>query len=115
MNRRGFLGGLAGIFAAGFAPAAIGSGVLMPVRKVALPALNLVTPHFGILTAADIARESLVILEEQLNLSAVLNRDYEFYSGDQWTSEQQRLNRLNSGKTIRIAKPTRYFNKVSAH
>lgn len=33
-TRRGFLGGLAGVLAAGFAPAAIGSGVLMPVRQV---------------------------------------------------------------------------------
>jgi hypothetical protein len=33
-TRRGFL---AGILAAGFAPAAIGSGVLMPVRTIALP------------------------------------------------------------------------------
>jgi hypothetical protein len=33
-TRRGFL---AGILAASFAPAAIGSGVLMPVRKVAAP------------------------------------------------------------------------------
>lgn len=31
MQRRGFL---AGILAAGFAPAAIGSGVLMPVKKI---------------------------------------------------------------------------------
>jgi hypothetical protein len=34
-TRRGFLGGLAGVLAAGFAPAAIGSQVLMPVRKIA--------------------------------------------------------------------------------
>lgn len=34
MNRRDILTGLAGIFAAGFAPAAVGSGVLMPVRRV---------------------------------------------------------------------------------
>jgi hypothetical protein len=34
MNRRGFLGS---ILAAGYAPAAIGSGVLMPVRKVWVP------------------------------------------------------------------------------
>jgi hypothetical protein len=33
-TRRGFL---AGILAAGFAPAAIGSGVLMPVRKIVAP------------------------------------------------------------------------------
>lgn len=31
MNRRGLL---AGILAAGFAPAAIGSGILMPVRRI---------------------------------------------------------------------------------
>ena len=34
MERRGFL---AGILAAGFAPAFVGSGVLMPVRSIALP------------------------------------------------------------------------------
>lgn len=33
-TRRGLL---AGILAAGFAPAAIGSGVLMPVRAIVLP------------------------------------------------------------------------------
>lgn len=33
MQRRGFL---AGILAAGFAPAAVGSGILMPVKKVQL-------------------------------------------------------------------------------
>lgn len=38
MNRRGFLGA---ILAAGFAPAAIGSGVLMPVRQ------RIVTPHWA--------------------------------------------------------------------
>lgn len=36
-TRRNFLGGLAGIFAAGFAPAAIGPGVLMPTRKIVAP------------------------------------------------------------------------------
>lgn len=35
MNRRSFL---ASILASGFAPAAIGSGVLMPVRQLVLPA-----------------------------------------------------------------------------
>lgn len=34
MKRRGFL---ASILAAGFAPAAVGSGVLMPVRKLIVP------------------------------------------------------------------------------
>ncbi len=34
MNRRGLL---AGILAAGFAPAAVGSGILMPVRRIVTP------------------------------------------------------------------------------
>lgn len=33
MTRRGFLAGMAGILAAGVAPAVIGSGILMPVRQ----------------------------------------------------------------------------------
>ena len=37
MNRRGFLQGLAGILASGVAPAAIGSNVLMPIRKLWTP------------------------------------------------------------------------------
>ena len=37
MNRRGFLGS---ILAAGFAPAFVGSGVLMPVRQIILPAAS---------------------------------------------------------------------------
>lgn len=37
MNRRGFLRGIAGILAAGVAPAVIGSNILMPVRKILLP------------------------------------------------------------------------------
>lgn len=35
MNRRNLLGGLASILATGFAPAAVGSGILMPIRKIA--------------------------------------------------------------------------------
>ena len=41
MQRRGFL---AGILAAGFAPAAIGSGVLMPVRRIVTPQVILDVP-----------------------------------------------------------------------
>lgn len=37
MNRRGFLKGLGGIFAAGVAPAVVGSDILMPVRKLVVP------------------------------------------------------------------------------
>lgn len=35
--RRGFLRGLAGILAAGVAPAFIGSKILMPVKQIAIP------------------------------------------------------------------------------
>jgi hypothetical protein len=42
VNRRGFLGGLAGILAAGVAPAAVGSQILMPVRRIAVPESGLV-------------------------------------------------------------------------
>jgi len=38
VKRRSFLKGMAGILAAGLAPAAIGSKILMPVRKVIAPA-----------------------------------------------------------------------------
>lgn len=37
MNRRGFLRGMAGILAAGVAPAVIPSGILMPVRTLWKP------------------------------------------------------------------------------
>jgi hypothetical protein len=43
MNRRSFLGA---ILAAGFAPAAIGSGVLMPARPLWRPWLVLATSDF---------------------------------------------------------------------
>ena len=36
-SRRGFLQGMAGILAAGVAPAAIGSNILMPVKKLWTP------------------------------------------------------------------------------
>jgi hypothetical protein len=34
MQRRSFLGGLAGCLAAGFAPAAVGSNILMPTKRL---------------------------------------------------------------------------------
>lgn len=40
MNRRGFLKGMAGILAAGVAPALIPSGILMPVRQLWTPSRN---------------------------------------------------------------------------
>lgn len=45
VTRRGFLKGMAGILAAGFAPAAIGSDILMPIKKIVLlePTVSMVT------------------------------------------------------------------------
>lgn len=37
LQRRNFIGGIAGILAAGFAPSIVGSDILMPTRKVILP------------------------------------------------------------------------------
>ena len=37
MDRRGFLRGMSGILASGIAPAVIGGGVLMPVRRILMP------------------------------------------------------------------------------
>ena len=48
VNRRGLL---AGILAAGFAPAAIGSGILMPVRRIACATRGI--SGLSLLTAAQ--------------------------------------------------------------
>jgi hypothetical protein len=52
MNRRGFL---ASILAAGVAPAAIGSGVLMPIKRIVLPEyLEIVDPTVNALIYATL-------------------------------------------------------------
>lgn len=43
MKRRTFLSGMAGILASGFAPAVVGSGVLMPVRTIVKPVGDVIT------------------------------------------------------------------------
>ncbi len=66
MNRRGFL---AGILAAGVAPAVVGSGILMPVRMV-----QPITDPFEILSLEEYARRAiikdggLVQIRPQLNI-----------------------------------------------
>ena len=50
MNRRSFITGMAGILSAGYAPAFVGSSVLMPVRKLNLMADS---PLSGIETSTD--------------------------------------------------------------
>lgn len=41
MDRRGFLRGMAGVLAAGLAPAVLSSGVIMPIRQLIVPGLIL--------------------------------------------------------------------------
>lgn len=62
MNRRGFLGGLAGILAAGVAPAAVGSSIIMPVRSIVR------TPPMGIIgpwLQAEQAELMRIVMEMQ--------------------------------------------------
>jgi hypothetical protein len=47
-TRRGFL---AGILASGFAPAAIGSGILMPVKQLLLPPQKIVPAEVTMIAA----------------------------------------------------------------
>lgn len=52
MNRRGFL---SSILAAGVAPAAIGSGVLMPIKRIVLPEyLEIIDPTMDALRYATL-------------------------------------------------------------
>ena len=45
MNRRSFITGMAGILSAGYAPAFVGSSVLMPVRKIWTPKTGMEMMH----------------------------------------------------------------------
>lgn len=45
MTRRGFLKGLAGILAAGVAPAVLPSGVIMPIKKLWVPEEKILVPQ----------------------------------------------------------------------
>ena len=68
IDRRTFLRGLAGILAAGVAPAAIGSNILMPVRKIWTPATGTVTFSFDI--AEQIVRVDAAIVESVWTIGA---------------------------------------------
>lgn len=87
-TRRGFLGGLAGVLAAGFAPAAIGSGVLMPVRKIAVPEVS----GMSILIGAQHQFDTEALIRELA----------------QQRRELVRYGVLKQGDTIRIRLPQPY-------
>lgn len=63
MNRRGFLGGLAGILAAGVAPVVMPAGILMPTRKLLLPTTATGDFTIELWTRSQKDAESLVRLE----------------------------------------------------
>lgn len=67
MNRRGFL---SSILAAGVAPAAIGSGVLMPVKQIWTPVrIQMFDPRM-------FTQEALRIFEQNIKFGNAINRDY---------------------------------------
>lgn len=79
-TRRGFL---ASILAAGVAPAAIGSGVLMPVRQIWTP-VNSLKMGNTLLTPQMIIKEALEILQKECGVSHI-NKSYEF---SEWGNPQ---------------------------
>lgn len=81
MQRRGFL---AGILAAGFAPAAIGSGILMPVKKIQrlpwttqeLPGVSIVNPRaVMLLDAANKTEVGSIVWDDTFNTTILTIRD----------------------------------------
>ncbi len=100
MNRRSFL---SSILAAGIAPAVVGSGILMPVRKIIVPPLVInripgVTPTLGdvrerfsrVYLAADAQREYNYLTFMMADLIALQPKqsffvEDDFFSGDEWS------------------------------
>lgn len=60
-NRRTFLKGMAGILAAGFAPAVMPSGIIMPIRKLMVSSQSLFTGDLGIYNCVTITTEYLSV------------------------------------------------------
>lgn len=87
MDRRGFLRGMAGILAAGAAPAVLPSGILMPIKSLILPGYDeyviteVVTSNSnGLLTIDLITKEALGILEHDLTIAHETNASKHFES-----------------------------------
>jgi hypothetical protein len=90
MERRGFLRAM---LAVGMAPAVVKAGILMPVRKIAVP--ELVLSSNSLITCSMITKEALRILEENAGFLAHINRDYA---------------PIFRGGSIRVARPNRYMS-----
>jgi hypothetical protein len=80
-TRRGFLAGLSGILAAGFAPAAIGSGVLMPVRKIVAPGHPLFHGNLTLWNGLELSYRDCIVPSSYW-------RDVSYYDGMVWTPEE---------------------------
>ena len=95
MERRGFLKSM---LALGVAPAVITSGVLMPVRAIALPTDAEVLAVAGggntLLTPELITREALRILNENISFMSTVNRQFD--------------EAFSPSGTIKIRRPLRY-------
>jgi hypothetical protein len=105
MQRRSLLGGLAGCLAAGFAPAAIGSGILMPVRKI--QSLSH-WPDGRYITYGGIDTRYLIISDEKGNI--LFSSEYE-YTGS--TSFSQEANR--GIKSLSLDPPSFQAIHISEH
>jgi len=81
MDRRGFLKGMAGILASGFAPAVVGSGILMPVKTIW-------KPDRPIFIGIDWGREDASSTPQSWNeLQSFINehkKQENFFAGIQW-------------------------------
>lgn len=90
MKRRGFL---ASILAAGFAPAAVGSGVLMPVRP-------------QVITLRDWAAQHLADMEQAM-LFGLMERNNEILTELQWVE-------VNPALTTYVWRPKPYVYRPGA-
>jgi hypothetical protein len=106
-TRRGFLAGLAGILASGFAPAAVGSQVLMPVRKIVTPLLTPIT---------EIEHPIGVGLEHS-TLPRLGARDFYFDASDMHTLFQDAEGRVpvtGVGQQVKLMLPTNGDRRLAA-
>lgn len=89
MNRRNFITGMAGILASGFAPAVIGSGVLMPVRKIFVPpplSINMIPRTVISIRDAYMLELNEWARREVNRISGVHLEQLRFMEGEQWRS-----------------------------
>lgn len=94
LSRRSFLKGIAGILASGIAPAAIGSGILMPVRTIVRinklwnpPGLQRLDPH----NVDPLTGEEFTFNVRVGPYSAEEQELFDYFHGTQWSPGHRRL------------------------